>query len=505
MTTTVPEIPLDAAREFIAEKFGLHFSPEGSQDLARLLARAAKAAGFSSPKAYHDLLLSDVMDERQLEVLVHTLTVGETYFFRDPKVWNLISENFAPQRISAHAGTGTRLRVWSAGCCTGEEAYTAAIMFDRMRALFPAGPPEILATDLNPRFLRQARAGIYRPWSFRNPPLWLQNGYFTRVSGDRFELRSDIRSRVKFATLNLVADKYPSLQSRTAGMDLILCRHVLMYFTPRQFSRVVHNLARCLVDGGWLIMSPAEVSHVDEPTLVPTRIGDITVHIKRARTEPAGDARHQRRDMRELETAPKWAQDSNPGQQSVMVELALSHHDSGRLLPEFPSVVPVGSGRGQTASDRLLATAHEFASQGKLSAALGACDRLLMSDKMNPVVHYLRSTILQEQGTHGEAERALKKVLYLDPAFIPAHVALASLARRGASVTEPLRHLRNARSLASKLSPASVIPESDGLTAGQIVHMISDLLEERKPATRQVTAGLRGTRPQRVAVHSISA
>lgn len=457
-----------AVSDLIEAKFGLHYPADRWREMERLLRRAAQTAGHSSVETYLDTLLAAPLPEGQFEVLARTLTIGETYFFREPKIFELIAEHFVPGVLAARPGQAQRLRVWSAGCCTGEEAYTLAILFDRLRPLLPVGAPDLLATDINQQFLRRARAGVYRSWSFRGSPAWLQQEYFTRGESESFELRADIRRAVQFEPLNLAAFNYPAEENQTRAMDLILCRHVLMYFSPEQFARAVHHLAQCLVEGGWLVLSAAEVSHVSDPDLDRLRIGEATVFVKRIK-------RHRR-----LEAAARpWGQRE---WEAVAPSLVAGGEESAARHEFAMSVTPEPAVAVEPEAADPLGIARLQASQGELAAALAICDRLVDEDKLNPVTHYLRATILQEQGVLAEAEAALKRVLYLEPDFIAAHVSLANLARSSGRFMEAGRHLRNALTLVARVPPNQLVPEAEGMTAGQLRGILTSVLGHKTPS-----------------------
>ena len=120
----------------------------------------------------------------------------------------------------------------------------------------------LLATDINPRFLDRAAIGIYGEWSFRATPLIMREQYFTRTAEGRFKIDPRIRKQVTFAYLNLAEDVYPSLLNNTNAMDIIFCRNVLMYFSPKNAEKVICNFHRCLVEGGCLIISQIGRAHV---------------------------------------------------------------------------------------------------------------------------------------------------------------------------------------------------------------------------------------------------
>ena len=260
MTQDLPAPLLSQLSEFVAGHMGLYFPPERWRDLERGIRSAARESDAADIKAYAEWLLSAPLDKARIETLAGELTVGETYFFRENRSFEILGERILPELIRARQGGEQRLRVWSAGCCTGEEAYSIAILLDRVLPAPRQWHVTILATDINPRFLKKAAEGVYGEWSFRNPPAWLKGSYFKPAGAHRYEILPRIKEMVTFAYLNLAEDVYPSLSNNTNAMDLIFCRNVLMYFAPDRVRKVIHNFHRSLLDGGRLIVSPAETS-----------------------------------------------------------------------------------------------------------------------------------------------------------------------------------------------------------------------------------------------------
>ena len=252
----------------IAERMGLHFPRERWDDLQRGLAGAAQEFGFADAAACVGWLMSAPPTKAQIEVLASHLTIGETYFYRDKQTLEALAQNILPDLIRARRGREQRLRFWSAACCSGEEPYSLAILLHRLLPDLADWRVTITATDINPRFLHKAVAGIYGEWSFRNAPPWLKERYFDRTADGRYAIVPEIGKMVTFAHLNLVEDVYPSLATDTNAMDLIFCRNVMMYFTPPQMGKLLGNLHHALVDGGWLAVSPSEASHALFPQFV---------------------------------------------------------------------------------------------------------------------------------------------------------------------------------------------------------------------------------------------
>src|SRR6266446_976949 len=118
----------------------------------------------------------------------------------------------------------------------------------------------LLATDINPRFLSKASAGVYSDWSFRDTPEWIRSRYFHKAKDERFEVISHVKNMVSFAYLNLAEDAFPSLTNNTNAMDIIFCRNVLMYLAPTHVRTIGQKFYRSLTESGWLVVSPSDTS-----------------------------------------------------------------------------------------------------------------------------------------------------------------------------------------------------------------------------------------------------
>ena len=258
----LPDSLLSRLSDFLESQVGLHFPRERWRDLERGIAAASRESGYAEAEAFVRWLLSAPLTRSQIEGLASQLTVGETYFFREKISLDIIEQQILPELLHARAQTEKHVRIWSAGCCSGEEPYSIAMLLDRLIPDLEKWNLTILATDINPRFLRKAARGIYGAWSFRDAPAWLRERYFNKRKDGRYEIQPRIRRMVSFSYLNLAEDAYPSLVNGTNAMDVILCRNVLMYFAQARARQVVDKLQRSLVDGGWLITSPAETSNV---------------------------------------------------------------------------------------------------------------------------------------------------------------------------------------------------------------------------------------------------
>lgn len=451
MQTTLSAPLLSCLSDVLAARIGLHFPAERWGDLERGITAAASAFGMPDAKSCAHWLLSAPLTHSQIEILASHLTVGETYFFRDRKSFEALEQYVLPALIHSRRDSERRLRIWSAGCCTGEEAYSIAMLLDRLVPGHEQWNITILATDINPRFLRKAVEGVYGEWSFRDVPGWIRERYFKKVRQGCFEIHPRIRRMVTFSYLNLADDVYPSLSNNTNAMDVIFCRNVLMYFTPERAEKVAGNLHQAALNGGWLIVSPAEASNKLFSSFSPVVFPGAIFYRK-----VPGDALLAGNDY-----PPYPAFASLP--------------DAPRLEAARPALDAMMQEQDET--DALCATARLCANQGKLVEAVEWCEKAIASDKLNPQIHYLLATIRQELGQPGAAEQSLKRALYLDPDFVLAHFSLGNLHQSQGRYRQAQRYFGNVLLLLRKHPPDETLPEADGLTAGRLAEIVTSLLE----------------------------
>jgi chemotaxis protein methyltransferase CheR len=459
---------VSAVSDFVAAGLGLHFPEERWADLERGVASAARDLGHRDAESCARWLLSAALTRNQAEVLASHLTVGETYFFREKETLQVFERHIVPELLRSRGGGERRLRIWSAGCCTGEEPYSIAILLDGLIPDDDAWHVTILATDINPRFLRKAVDGVYGEWSFRGVPAWIRERYFSKRRDGRFELHPRIRNRVSFTYLNLASDTYPSLLNNTTAMDVIFCRNVLMYFSQERTREVIRNFYRSLVAGGWLIVSVTETSNTLFSAFSSVQLPGAVLYLKSADGESA-----------RVGTEPSAPTDVEPDALAFQAPSSPLEPTIAEPLPVRPrSEDAIGSEDSRAHSVR----ARECANEGRLADAIEWCDKAITVDKMNPAHHFLRATVRQEQGQTEEAAQSLMRALYLDPGFVLAHFGLANVelsrGRRGAA----RRHFANALETLQAHARDEILPESEGLTAGRLEEIITSVLASLPPS-----------------------
>jgi chemotaxis protein methyltransferase CheR len=461
MKRSLPAALLANVSELVVSAIGLHFPPERFGDLERGLISAAGERG-RDPERYAGELLSASLTRSELELLASHLTIGETYFFREKGSLDIFAQEIVPALLQARDDGDRRIRIWSAGCCSGEEPYSLAMILSDMIPDRAAWDVTILATDINPRFLAKAAAGIYGEWSFRETPVAVRERYFTK-RGRNYEVHPRIRERVKFSSLNLASDAYPSLLNDTDAMDVIFCRNVLMYFPEERVKQVARNFHRSLAPGGWLIVGAAEASNGWFSPFAAVQRSGATLYRKNGAPEAAFPS-----PFPYVETSFSF-----PPEPADLVPEA----------PPPPVVAECETAREEQRESQPdpVAEARRSANEGRLLEAEVWCERAISADRMSPSRHYLFASVQQEMGKRDAAEQSLQRALYLDHDFVLAHFALANLELSRHRGRDARRHFANAEFALRSHAREEVLPESDGLTAGRLAEIITSVLATLPP------------------------
>ncbi len=495
MTHGISDQLLSQFSEFVTVRFGLHFPRKRWRDLQRGLVCAAREFGLKDAAECISWLTSTELTRSEFDILAGCLTIGETYFFREPNSFEALETEILPALISARRGRDQRLRIWSAGCATGEEPYSIAMLLHRLIPDLPQWNVTILATDINPEFLRTAARGVYGDWSFRGVPAGVKVKYFTGTREGKFEISGTIRKMVTFAPLNLAEDPYPSLVNNTNALDIIFCRNVLMYFAPRQIQKVIEKFHHSLVPGGWLAVSPCETSHTFSRefetvhfhnadfyrNIEPGKAAALPFEAAGGKTVPLSSVTTGERDAVRRLTPPQQDLQTYPeaipgkdhaGQPATPSEKAHELHRQGLIddaTGKFEDI-PAGTPEGP---DAALLMARIHANRGNFAEALEWAGQAIAADKLDPEAHYLQALIFQEQGADDAAIASLKRALYIDQAFVLAHFALANQFARRGKAKDAARQLENAALLLQAYGDGDILPGSDGLSARRLAEIVA--------------------------------
>jgi chemotaxis protein methyltransferase CheR len=485
------EAMLQKVSEHIAERMGLNFPQAKWPEMERAFSDAAKDYGFQDAVECANWFLTAPLSREIIESMAGYLTNGETYFLREPQSFKIFEQEIIPEIVRLKQGCDQRIRIWSAACSTGEEPYTIAILLHRMRNILHGWNISILASDININSLHEAKQGEYGAWSFRNTPSWFKDNYFTKMVEGRYKIIDAIQGMVKFAYINLAEDPYPSLLNETNAIDVIFCRNLLMYFTPDRAKSAIEHFHRCLVEGGWFMVSPCDVYNPGSAGFKNLNYPEAVVFCKR---EPAVLKMETRKweipiaDILNLEPPLPYPQnkvaeksmDTTPlpihpppmiQDEPDPYEKAQALYKQG-LYAEADDMLTNLIARNPNDMRSTVLLCRIYANEGKLGEALHLSEQAIAADKLNVELHFLRAVILQEQGMINEAMESLQRTLYLDQNMVLAHFTLGNLSLKQGKNKEARHHFNNALELLSRYHPDDIVPESDGLLAGRLMEII---------------------------------
>lgn len=241
-------------RDCVYSHCGIFFDNDSKYLLEKRLARRVTTLNLPSFRDYYHYLKYNRKKDQELMDIMDILTTNETYFFRESFQLKAFTDEIIPELIKAKGSTGSRsLRIWSAGCSTGEEAYTIAMLLHGIKGL-RGWNIEIIGTDISQRVLQHARRAVYGKSSFRATDEEYVKRFFVEQD-DGFKVCDEIRNLVTISHLNLFDTNRMVMLGK---MNLIFCRNVIIYFDPAAKKRVVESYFNSLCDGGYLLLGHSE-------------------------------------------------------------------------------------------------------------------------------------------------------------------------------------------------------------------------------------------------------
>jgi len=433
----------DRLYEVIQERTGLTLNDIRRREIARYIDRVSVRVDDYLNK----LQCMPTTDPLWQDLLQHA-TVGETYFFRNSAHFSALRHHILPKLIQERRNKGSLyLRIWSAGCATGEEPYSLAILLRQLLPDIEQWSIMLLATDINTKFLEIAGQGRYGYRSFRNEtPDHLADRWFMKVGDRQYQVKSELKQMVTFTPLNLATDVFPSLVNGTANVDLILCRNVTIYFNQTQTRELVNRFYLSLAHNGWLLVGHAEPQ--------PEVYNQFQVdYFDRAVL------------YHKVTAAP--AKVKPPAVEVVAAPVPVAPLPVTSPLPAIP-VAPA------EVVDYLNA-AQDAANHEDWTQALTLLAQAEPNNLFNADLYYLRGVIYHQAGDDVQAVTALRQAIYCDPRFALAHYVLGDIYAHQGQASDADRHWRRALKAISGVHVDECL--KDDLTVGMLQDLISHRLE----------------------------
>jgi chemotaxis protein methyltransferase CheR len=439
----------------VIARTGHHYYDDKDALLRKRLDERAREVGAPSLAAYEAALADPATGDGEWRALEAAITVGETFFFRHSEQFATLRDTIFPDLLAV-AANRRRLRIWSAGCSTGAEPYSLAILIERLLGeALPAWHVEILGTDINEQALVAARRASYSAWSLRGMTEGERARDFdaeTKPSAWRLHQRH--RPRVEFHRHNLL-DLLPEPPAEWREFDLILCRNVLIYFGAHQAAPMLSALGKCLSPRGWLM-----IGYSDALADIPPELEIVQIETTRV-FRPRGTAAQV--------TAVPAALPQPP--------LPAPRRAPPRPASSAPRAVQAPAIAAARADDPDLDRIRKLADTGRLEEAAVCCARDLQAHPLDHRLHYYDALLAEAAGDRSRAEAALRRAIYLRNDMVMAHYHLGLLLLRGGAAESGRRVMSVVLELCRALPEDTLLPEGDGLHAGDLLARAASAVE----------------------------
>jgi chemotaxis protein methyltransferase CheR len=456
-----PDAVLDptetALLNFINSRLGLVVASTKIAELRQVVEAGCDKYHLTKPEYLQQLLVAN-SDSPLWKDLISGITVGETYFFRDQKQMQLLQETVLPHLILAKRKSGDlSLRIWSAGCASGEELYSIIILLNEMLTDIAQWRLKFLGTDINITVLQKALSGRYSEWSMRSIAPFYKNKYL-RPDDSSYVLREDIVARADFTYLNL-NESFPSIINGTNAQDLIICRNVLIYFDDVHIKEIMQKLCQSLTPGGYLLLGASDpVLGENNELLLQPEYGKLFIRGTPFTTISKA-------------LAPAPAATLAP---PALAAASLPQLARQSRWQEIINIIDQAPQPEAATAAALAAKATALANLGKLTAAVRFCEESIALDSLRLETYFTYAIILIGLNDTANAEAALRKTLFLDNNFVLGHYQLGLLLINNKQILPGVKALKNAFDIAQRTDPALPVIGYNDLTFGKLAAVLQE-------------------------------
>ncbi len=415
--------------DIILIKTGLNIKEIDIAKVEKAVDLRIKALKLSS-SGYENLLSSSSIEaQAEWKKLIPYLTTGESFFFRDKGQISILEKKILPDLIEKKR-IQKELRIWSAGCSTGEEPYTLAIILDELIPHWGDWKVHILATDMTQTSINKAKEGLYSDWSFRDVDTDIKNRYFEKKRNGNWQTIDRIRNRVTFKLGNLILDNFPTLTSNIHSMDLIICRNVFIYHKRESVFDVVQKFSKTLVDSGYLLVGHSELygHHFDRLKTVSHKEGIF--YQKLAHNEKNNSKAPNKIDWLDTRQPkaklPIFKANNLDKRTPKKTRAEITKFKKEEFKKTVIEKTKLDKKTDQNFEEVFL-KAQSCANKGDYAQALLNFKK---AEELNPFsvkLFYFWGHLEMDQEKLEDAKGHLKKAIYLDASFIPAYFDLANI------------------------------------------------------------------------------
>lgn len=439
-------------KQFLAASYGLYIHAHQNDKFKLAIYKTCQDFGAEPGQLLAKLKADSLCPERL--AFIQQITVDESYFFRDENQHQFLKNEFLPALIAQkRLQQDKHIRIWSAGCSTGQEIYSIAILLHQLLIDFADWQLHLIASDINHQSLKHALKAEYNAWEIRsNHDFILQGGYFTAMENGNYQLNEIIKKQVKFFFLNLAEDSFPSLMNQTCNLDLILCRNVFIYFQPHVVMQTCAKFSQALRPGGVLMLSATDPMNLATPQLISQHSGDV-FYFKRIEDDYV-DFNHLTEPSVKLNlaeqhsSAPLYTRDSKKAEDFSELKSKILPLLAENRWHEVLSLANEASISHAENSELAQFKAKALVNLGLFDQAKSACEQSIRLNDLDPHSYLLYGSILLQLNLYDEAEKAFRQTIFLNYDFMEAHYQLGQVLLYKGQQKQAIKAIKNALRLA---------------------------------------------------------
>lgn len=464
----------DSIVALLRRKTGLHIRTADQKNALAAIQARMKKCGIRDMDAYLQFVEEDgEQSAAELRELQTQLAVGETYFFRDKGQFLLLETRILPEIIKRRA-MDKHIGILSAGCSTGAEPYSVAMLLHRLLSGCDEWKIKITGIDINEEALAHARRGVYDEWMMRSIPEPFKREFFQKKEAG-WHLSGAIGKMATFQRADISRESLPDYRNGLYDFDLILCRNLFIYYHSDKVREMAANLAEALVEGGYLMTGHGELLGGEMPLLTPRSYPESVIYQKGLKVPW------------EMRTEPPPLFKPLPKSVVILPSDHPTHEIPQTPFGNAPLLLKEGRNREAAAAASIALAADPdngamLMALGEAQANLGAYDtatealgKAASLDIHSPRPHWILAHIEETLGNMAGAIGHYEKALYRDPSFIPAYLELASLHENGGDFARAAKTREAAFNLLRSMPMEKRIEPYGHVTAGELALIVEKM------------------------------
>lgn len=463
--------------DFLTKQYGIVIHDHQMDVFRTAIDKTCVRYGFTAAEQLLDKVNIDSFCEER-NYLIEQVTVDESYFLRDNLQIEYLKNDFFPKIIEQKRKENNKqIRIWSAGCSTGQEIYSMAIILHELLIDFDSWNLHLMGTDINHRSLNIAKKAEYSSWGIRTHSDLMNNvGYFQRLQDDCYVLNDVFKKKVTFSYLNLAEDTFPSIMQGICALDLILCRNVFIYFERNTIEKTCRKFSESLNSNGILLLSATDPMEGASKHLQSEKSNSVLYFKPKpliTNYQPQTEIKTKNRfnntvgEIKSASTTPTL----DDIKQRIIKQLAMAE-----WLPALDEIEKCIQLYKQDA-DLYQFKAKCLTNLGQMTDAKEACKRSIQIDPMDPHSYLLFGLVLIQLGLYEKAENAFRKTIFLNSSFMEAHYQLGQVLFYKNKKIEAIKSIQNAINIANKENPDRSIHNVIALTYSGFSRVMKNELE----------------------------